>query len=50
MLDVKLFLRVRHDLLQRRREERQTYVLQSEYLYFLSALQYGAAGSILMIR
>lgn len=30
MLDVKLFLRVPQDLLQRRREERQTYVLQSK--------------------
>lgn len=30
MLDVKLFLRVPHDLLKRRREERQVYVLQSK--------------------
>jgi hypothetical protein len=30
MLDIKLFLQVPSDLLKSRREERQTYVLQSE--------------------
>ena len=29
LLNVKLFLRVPHDILKKRREERQTYVLQS---------------------
>ena len=30
LLDVRLFLRVPHEILKRRRDERQVYVLQSE--------------------
>lgn len=32
MLDIRIFLRVPHDVLKDRREERQVYVLQRELL------------------
>lgn len=31
MLDIRIFLRVPHDILKQRRDERQVYVLQSEF-------------------
>lgn len=31
LVDIRLFLHVPHDILKRRREERQVYVLQSEF-------------------
>jgi hypothetical protein len=37
MLDIKLFLRVPRGLLKSRREERQTYVLQSKSLIFMQS-------------
>ena len=45
-LDVRVFLRVPHDLLKRRREERQTYVLQSESPSVCQARQTSQAASL----
>lgn len=39
MLDVRIFLRVPQDTLRQRREQRQTYVLQSEQVHLMLSIE-----------